>query len=91
MKCYIWLPCDIDLQHIQRTNITLHLKADDPRYTTVSIYKLGESAMTDMDVTQKDPSINLDITSKDTTFVIRVTNYQGITRNYQLLKPKPPL
>ncbi len=67
------------------TNITLHLKADDPRYTTVSIYKLGESAMTDIDVTQKDPSINLDITSKDTTFVIRVTNYQGITRNYQLL------
>ena len=67
------------------TNITLLLKADEPRYTTVSIYKLGESAMTDIDVTQKDPSINLDITSKDTTFVIRVTNYQGITRNYQLL------
>ena len=41
--------------------------------------------MTDIDVTQKDPSINLDITSKDTTFVIRVTNYQCITRNYQLL------
>lgn len=64
--------------------ISLHVKAEEPTYTTVEVYRLGTSTKTAIDVTVKDPKVLLNVETGKNVFIIRVTNYEGSVRNYQL-------
>ena len=64
--------------------INLHLKAEEPLYTKVEVYKLGSTSTTTVDMIVSDPKIMLNVDSGKNPFVIRVTNYEGNIRNYQL-------
>lgn len=67
---------------IKRVN--LHLQAEEKMYSTVEVYKLGSTTKTKVDMTVTDPRIMLNVDAGKNSFVIRVTNYEGSVRNYQL-------
>ncbi len=64
--------------------VNLHLKAEEKMYSTVEVYKLGSTTKTKVDMTVTDPRIMLNVDTGKNSFVIRVTNYEGSVRNYQL-------
>ena len=64
--------------------INLHLQAEEKMYSTVEVYKLGSTTKTKVDMTVTDPRIMLNVDAGKNSFVIRVTNYEGSVRNYQL-------
>ncbi len=63
--------------------ITLHIKSESP-FAKVQVYKLGETAMSTLNMKKPDPSIMLDVNAGKNTFIIRVTNDDGLIRNYRL-------
>ena len=64
--------------------VTLHVRAEEPRYSTVQVYKRGSSVLSTIDMSKSDPSILLNVDYGKNTFIIKVTNYEGSIRNYQL-------
>jgi len=64
--------------------INLHIKAEEPLYSTVEVYKLGTTNTSTVNMKVDDPKIMLNVESGKNTFIIRVTNYEGSIRNYQL-------
>lgn len=72
---------DVD-KDVKRIN--LHIKAEEPSYSTVEVYKLGTADISRIDMTVVDPRIMLNVETGKNSFIIRVTNYEGSIRNYQL-------
>ena len=64
--------------------INLHIKAEEYRYSKVEVYKLGSSTRTTVDMTVSDPKVMLNVETGKNSFIVRVTNYEGSVRNYQL-------
>lgn len=64
--------------------VNLHLQAEEKMYSTVEVYKLGSTTKTKVDMKVDDPKIMLNVDAGKNSFVIRVTNYEGSVRNYQL-------
>ena len=64
--------------------VNLHIKAEEYLYSTVEVYKLGSTSTTIVDMTVDDPKIMLNVETGKNSFIIRVTNYEGNIRNYQL-------
>ena len=64
--------------------INLHIKAEEYLYSKVEVYKLGSTSTVTVNMNVSDPKVMLNVESGKNSFIIRVTNYEGSVRNYQL-------
>jgi hypothetical protein len=74
---------DVDLNE-GTTTATIHLKAEENRYTEVRVYRYGSTNVQTVDITVEDPKVTVPIEAEENRYIIEVRNNQGIIRNYQL-------